>query len=34
MNLITVFTRFPTQADCMARLEAQRWGGQPTVSAL
>ena len=29
MNLITICTRFSTQADCIAHLEATRWGNTP-----
>ena len=28
MNIITVFERFPTQADCIKHLEKARWGDQ------
>ena len=30
MNLLTICTRFPTQHDCIAHLEALRWGETPT----
>ena len=29
MNIIQVFERFPTQKDCIAHLEAARWGDKP-----
>ena len=29
MNLLTICTRFPTQHDCIAHLEAVRWGDSP-----
>ena len=32
MNLITICNRFPTQADCITRLETVRWGGSPRCS--
>ena len=30
MNIIQVFERFPTQQDCIAHLEAARWGDKPS----
>ena len=30
MNIISIFERFPTQADCIAHLERVRWHGSPT----
>ena len=29
MNIIQIFARFPTQKDCIAHLEAARWGDKP-----
>ncbi len=29
MNIIQVYKRFPTQADCLAHLETVRWNGKP-----
>ena len=30
MNIMQVFERFPTQQDCIAHLEAARWGDKPS----
>ena len=30
MNIIQIFERFPTQEDCIAHLEAARWGDKPS----
>ena len=30
MNIIQIFDRFPTQQDCIAHLEAARWGDNPS----
>ena len=32
MNIIQIFEQFPTQKDCIAHLEAARWGGDPSVT--
>jgi len=30
MNIIQIYRKYPTDADCMRHLEAVRWNGQPT----
>ena len=30
MNILQVFEQFPTQQDCIAHLEAARWGDKPS----
>ncbi len=30
MNLVKVFSKFPTQEACIAHLEETRWGDEPT----
>ncbi len=30
MNILQVYKKFPTQADCLSYLEQVRWGGKPT----
>lgn len=30
MNIVSIYKRFPTEADCIAHLESVRWKGNPT----
>jgi len=32
MNIVGVYKRFPTEADCIAHLERVRWAGKPVCS--